>query len=112
MFFAAEPLPWFLPLPPFWAAFFVWHKVDKSSAVRRAREGYVTQAELTSTRAQLEELRRRQAVADAARGYFNSEVQKAQAEAKAAEQELERYVSTVEDSCVVRSGLIDRLHNR
>ena len=37
--------------------FFVWHKVDKSSAVRRAVVEYVADAELTAARVQLDELK-------------------------------------------------------
>lgn len=92
--------------------FFIWHKVDKSSAVRRAVAEYVADAELTAARVQLEELKRRKVVTDRANRRFLSLIEQANAEAEAATQELEHYVSTVEDSCVVQPGLVDRLRNR
>ncbi|MBO6511817.1 MAG: hypothetical protein JJ979_25600 [Roseibium sp.] len=92
--------------------FFVWHKVDKSSAVRQAVAGYVADVELKTARVQLEELKRRKVVTDQANRRFQSEINQANAEAEAAAQELERYVSTVEASCVVQPGLIERLRNR
>ena len=91
---------------------FIWHKVDKTSAVRRAVVEYVAKVELTAARVQLEELKRRQDVTDGARRFLQTEIEKANAEAEAAAQELEHYVSTVEDSCIVQPGLIDRLRNR
>jgi len=91
---------------------FTWHKADKIQAVRQAREGYVTRAELASTRAELEELRRRKFVADRARRHLNLEIAKARVQSEAAEQELEHYVSTIEDSCVVQPDILDRLRNR
>jgi hypothetical protein len=92
--------------------FFVWHKVDKSSAVRRAVVEYVAEAELTAARVQLEELKRRKVVTDRANRRFLSLFDQANAEAEAAAQELEHYVSTVEDDCTVQRGLFDRLRNR
>ncbi|POF29588.1 hypothetical protein [Roseibium marinum] len=92
--------------------FFVWHKVDRSGAVRRAVVEYVAKVELASSRAELEELKRRHAVAAGAAMRLQTEIEKAFAEAEAAEQELEHYVSTVEDSCVVEPGLVERLRNR
>jgi hypothetical protein len=91
---------------------FVWHWVDKSSAVRRAVVEYVAKAELTSARVQLEELKRRKVVSDQANRRIQSEIEQATAEAEAVAQELEHYVSTVEDSCVLQPDLIDRLRNR
>lgn len=90
----------------------LWHKIDKSSAIRRAVVGYVAKVELASARAELDELKRRRAVSDKARRQLQSEIEKATADAEAAAEELEHYVSTVEDSCVVGSGLADRLRNR
>ncbi|KZM47441.1 hypothetical protein [Labrenzia sp. OB1] len=92
--------------------FFVWHKADRSNAVRAAREGYVRQIELIAAQKQLEVLAHRQAIADTARRQLHTEIEKALAEAEAAEQELEHYVSTVEDNCVVKPGLAERLRNR
>ncbi|WP_133192654.1 hypothetical protein [Labrenzia sp. 011] len=80
--------------------------------MKAAREGYVKQVELIAAQKQLKELERRQVVADAARRHLQTEIEKANAEAEAAEQELEHYVSTVEDSCVVEPGLAERLRNR
>lgn len=91
---------------------FFWHQVDKSSAVRKAIVEYVAEAELTAARVQLEELKRRKVVTDRANRRFLSLIEKANVEAEAASQELEHYVSTVEDSCVVQPDLIERLRNR
>ncbi|WP_299812457.1 hypothetical protein [uncultured Roseibium sp.] len=91
---------------------FVWHTVDKSSAVRRAVAEYVADMELTAAKAQLDELQRRETVADQARHRLQSEIDLAQAEALAATQELETYVSSVGDGCTVQSDLLDRLRNR
>lgn len=92
--------------------FFIWHKVDKSSAVRQAVTGYVADVELTAARVQIEELKRRKVVTDQANRRFQTEINKANAEAEAATQELEHYVSTVEASCVVQPSFVDRLRNR
>ena len=92
--------------------FFVWHNVDKSSAVRQAVVEYVAKAELTATRVQLEELKRRNIVVAQANQRFVSLIETANAEALVAAQELERYVSTVEVGCVVQPDLVGRLRNR
>lgn len=92
--------------------FFVWHTLDRSSAVRRAVSEFVAETELTVIRAQLTELQRRQAIADHAKRRLQSEIEEANALAEAAVEELEHYVSTVEDTCVVRSDLLERLRDR
>ncbi|WP_299817487.1 hypothetical protein [uncultured Roseibium sp.] len=92
--------------------FFVWHKIDRANAVKAAREGYVRHVELVAAQKQLELLEHRQAIADTARRHLHTEIEKALAEAEAAEQELEHYVSTVEDNCVVKPDLAERLRNR
>ncbi|MBO6858492.1 hypothetical protein [Roseibium sp.] len=91
---------------------FVWHKVDKSSAVRRAVVEYVADVELTTSRVQLEELKRRQALTSKANRHLQNEIEKANADAEAATQELEHYVSTVDDNCTLLPPVIDRLRNR
>jgi len=91
---------------------FIWHQVDKGSAVHRAVAEYVAETELTAARVQLAELQRRRAVADGARRRLQTEIDKATAEAQAAAEDLEHYVSTVEDGCTVQPGLIERLRNR
>ncbi|WP_298963824.1 hypothetical protein [uncultured Roseibium sp.] len=91
---------------------FIWHLVDKSSAVRKAVVEYVADVELTEARARLAELKRRKVVTDRANRRFLSLIEQANAEAEAASQELEHYVSTVEDSCIVQPGLFERLRNR
>ncbi len=91
---------------------FIWHKVDKSSAVRRAVAEYVAETELTAARVQLAELQRRKAVADGARHRLQTEIEKANAEAQAVAEDLEHYVSTVEDGCTLQPGLFERLRNR
>jgi len=91
---------------------FVWHTLDKSSAVRRAVAEHVAAIELSALRVQLNELNRRQAVADMAKKRLKVEIEKATARAEAASEELEHYVSTVEDTCIVDPDLHGRLHNR
>lgn len=91
---------------------FIWYQVDKSSAVRKAIVAYVAEAELTAARVQLEELKRRKVVTDRANRRFLSLIEQANVEVEAASQELEHYVSTVEDSCVVQPDIIERLRNR
>ncbi|GAB2183742.1 hypothetical protein LAB1_10510 [Roseibium sp. LAB1] len=92
--------------------FFVWHTVDKSSALRRAVVEYVADAELTAAQVQLEELKRRKVVTERANRRFLSLIDQANAEADATAQELEHYVSTVEDGCTVQPDLLERLRNR
>jgi F0F1-type ATP synthase membrane subunit b/b' len=92
--------------------FFVWHKVDKSSEVRRAVVEYVADAELTAARVQLEELKRRKVVTERANRRFLSLIDQANAEAEAAAQELEHYVSTVGDGCILQPYLFERLRNQ
>ncbi|ERP93616.1 hypothetical protein Q669_01870 [Labrenzia sp. C1B10] len=92
--------------------FFVWHKVDKSSAVRQAVVEYVADAELTAARVQLEELKRRKVVTERANRRFLSLIDQANAEAEAAAKELEHYVSTVGDGCTLQPDLFERLRNQ
>jgi len=94
------------------AGIFLWHKADSTSRVRRALAEYVANAELTAARVQLEELRRRQAVSDGARRRLQSEIETANAQATAAVEELEHYVSAVENNCVVGAELFERLRER
>jgi len=91
---------------------FLWHAADKARAVRTSREGMVARAELTAARTQLEELRRRQAVTDVARERLQIQIEEANAEAEAVAEELKHYVSTLDDGCVVRPDLFERLHGR
>ena len=91
---------------------FVWHQVDKTSAVRRALANYVAHSELQALRVHLNEANRRHAVAQTARKQLEAEIEQATAQAEAAAEELEHYVSTVEDNCVVDPGLRERLRNR
>ncbi|WP_421983329.1 hypothetical protein [Roseibium sp.] len=90
----------------------VWHKVDKSSAVRRAVVEYVAKVELTSARVQMEELKRRKLVAERVSRQFRTLIEQANADAEAATKELEKYASTVGADCVVQPDLIERLRNR
>lgn len=96
----------------FLGGLYAWHTFDKSSAVRKAVIDYVAQAELTSARVQLEEQRRRRAVADKANRHLQTEIDQANADAAAAAEELEHYVSQVDDSCIVQPDLSDRLRAR
>jgi hypothetical protein len=91
---------------------FVWHVLDRSSAMRRAVAEYVARAELTSLRVELDELKRRKSVSDGAKRQLQTEIEMAHAQAEAAVEELEHYVSTVEDTCVVRADVAERLRDR
>jgi len=93
-------------------ALFVWHKIDKARAVSAAVQDKVDQFELTSLQVQLEEMKRRKAVADSANRDLQTRIEQADADAEAAAEELADYVSTVSDSCVVDADLFERLHNR
>lgn len=90
---------------------FVWHLADKTSAVRKAVAEYVAQAELQALRASLSEVSRRQAVTDFANKSLEIEMEQAKEQAKKATRELEHYVSTVEDNCIVDPALRKRLRN-
>jgi hypothetical protein len=87
----------------------VWHTLDKSSAVRRAVAGYVAEAEIKALQAQLREAQHRSAVVLAANRHLNEKIA---ATEQAAAQEIAAYVSTVDDNCRVDPGLSDRLRNR
>lgn len=91
---------------------FSWHEVDKTSAVRRAVAGYVADVELAAKNAELAELKRRSAVFASANKSLLDQVARANADADAANQELEHYVSTVADDCAVDGALLERLRNR
>jgi chromosome segregation ATPase len=93
-------------------ALFTWHTFDKGSAVRRAVSGYVAKVELETLRAELDELRRRRAAVRLANQDLQTKVQEAEAEADAAVQELERYETTVHESCLVDGSHLKRLRNR
>lgn len=93
-------------------ALFAWHKIDKTSAMRRAVAGYVADVEIAAKNAELAELKRRSAVFASANRNLLSQVAKASAEAEAANLELEQYVSTVDDDCAVDGALLERLRNR
>lgn len=92
--------------------FFTWHRIDSAARVRVALAGHVARSELVSVRAELEEVRRRHAVAETARQRLLSDVEQANADAQAALEELDHYVSTVAETCVVRPGLAERLRER
>lgn len=92
--------------------FFVWHKVDRTSAVHRAVAEYVARSELTAIRVELDELKRRKVVSDSAKRELQTEIEMANALAEAAVEELEQYVSTVETNCVVDADLVKRLRDR
>jgi len=98
-----------LAIAGFLCGLFLWHAADKARAVRFSKEGMVARAELTAARTQLEELRRRQAVTELARQRLQIEIEKANAEAEAVAEELEHYVSTIDDGCVVQPDLFERL---
>ncbi len=91
---------------------FSWHKVDKTSAVRRAVAGYVADVELAAKNAELAEIKRRSTVFASANKTLLDQIARANAVADAANQELEHYVSTVSDDCAVDADLSKRLRNR
>ncbi|WP_417681653.1 hypothetical protein [Roseibium sp.] len=93
-------------------ALFSWHTVDKTSAVRRAVADYVADVELSAKNAELAELKRRSAVFASANKILLDQVAQANADAEAAYQELEHYVSTVADDCAVDGALLGRLRHR
>ncbi|WP_150526834.1 hypothetical protein [Roseibium sediminis] len=94
------------------AVLFIWHKLDKSSAVRTAVVGYVAKVELETAQAELTEMRRRRAAFEAANSLLNSRIEQAETQAQEAALELEYYESTVGEACRVDRALLDRLHNR
>ncbi|GAB4576667.1 MAG: hypothetical protein Tsb0019_01270 [Roseibium sp.] len=94
------------------AGVLLWHHADRASRVRKALAEYIASTELAAARVQMEELRRRQSVSDTARRRLQSEIETANAQARAAAEELEHYVSAVEKNCVVRPELVERMRQR
>jgi putative IMPACT (imprinted ancient) family translation regulator len=92
-------------------ALFGWHKVDKSSAVRRAVMEYVADVELTAARAQIAEANRRAAIAQEATDRLDEKVQAAEGEAMRFEAEIEAYEreTTISPDGLVSDDLFDRL---
>lgn len=91
---------------------FVWHQVDKGSAVRHAVASYVADVEVAALQAELAEQRRMRAATDFANRSLKDDLALAEADAEAANRELETYVSTVDPSCTVGPALFRRLHNK
>ncbi|MDF3413300.1 hypothetical protein HKX54_02430 [Sulfitobacter sp. M57] len=70
---------------------FGWHTLDKTSAVRSAVVGYVAKAELSAAQAELQEIKRQQAAADAAAKQFARRIVEVEADMAAREQEIVDY---------------------
>lgn len=94
-------------------ALFGWHFVDKSGAIKAARDGYVLQLELAEAEAELEEMRRRAAVASDASRVLQEKVQAAEGEALRFAAELEAFENGTEvnPDGVVDSDLLRRLRS-
>lgn len=89
---------------------YLWHKIDKSSAVRRAVASYIADVELAAVNAELALTKKAHDASLAANQAYEAEL--AQAETLRTEQamELDSYVSTVDT--VVDDALLERLPNR
>ena len=92
-------------------ALFGWHKIDKTSAVRRAVAGYVADVELATMRAQIEEANRRAAVAGEARERLEERLQVLEGTADRRAREIEQYEAEneVNNMCVVDDRVLERL---
>lgn len=88
------------------AALWAWHVIDKSQAITTARDGYVRQVELAAAQAELEELRRRAAVANDANRVLQEKVQAFEGEALRFAAELEAFENETD---VNPEGIVD--HN-
>ena len=95
-------------------ALFLWHKFDKSSAVRRAVAEYVAAEELAAVNSELRETQRRAAVTMAANERLRQAAAEAEEMAATAEQELEAYVQAnpIDPDCVVDDAVIERMRHR
>ena len=102
-----------LALCGFAAGFGLWalHELDKSRAVKAARDGYVLQVELAEAQAELAELRRRAAVADEANRVLQEKVQASEGEALRFAAELEAYENEtdINPDGVVSDDLLRRM---
>ncbi|MEP2706521.1 MAG: hypothetical protein ABJQ71_05965 [Roseibium sp.] len=89
---------------------FLWHKIDKSSAVRHAVAGYIADVELAAVNAELALLKKANAALNEANEQHEADL--ALAETLRTEQalELDAYVSTVD--AFVDADLLGRLPNR
>lgn len=94
------------------AALFIWHKLDKSSAVRQAVTSIVADVELSAAEAELAALKRRAAALEAANFSFQRQLTESEALRTQQALELDAYVSTVGADCAVDRPLLERLSNR
>lgn len=83
---------------------FVWHKVDKASAVRRAVAEYVADVELKSAREQIAETERRHHVTKMANFQLQERMQVLEGDARRVQQEIERYETENE---INPDGIVD-----
>lgn len=93
------------------AVLFGWHKIDKTSAVRKAVAGYVADVELATMRAQIEEANRRAIVAADARDRLEERLATLEGTADRQAREIERYEieNEVNPVCRVDDRVLERL---
>ncbi|MEP3429452.1 MAG: hypothetical protein ABJN98_12275 [Roseibium sp.] len=89
---------------------FLWHKIDKSSAVRSAVIGFVAKVELSAAEEELKAVKLRNVALTYANNSFSRRMSAAEALQSDQAQELETYVSTVDG--IVDRSLLERLPNR
>ncbi|MEP3049395.1 MAG: hypothetical protein ABJL55_16225 [Roseibium sp.] len=89
---------------------FLWHKIDKSSAVRRAVISFVAKVELQAAEEELKALKARNVALTYANNSFSRRMSAAEVLQSEQVQELDAYVSTVD--CLVDGALLGRLPNR
>ncbi len=90
---------------------FIWHKLDKNSAVRAAVSEYVAEAEIAALKAQIAEANRRTRVASEAAQRLDERAQAVEGQAVRLAKEIEQYEAQNElpTSCRVDAGLAGRL---
>lgn len=89
----------------------LWHVLDKSSAVKTALVKYVAAVELAQVEGELKELKRRKAVTEKANASLRIKAAETEAQADKFEEELKRYaeVNAVNPDCVVDDTFLDSL---
>lgn len=94
-------------------ALFAWHKIDKTSAVRRAVVTYVAGVELSAAEAENEELARRAQISYIARQRLIADLGEITISAERTQRELEAYAKSnpVNANCVVDDSLLEWLRS-